>query len=78
VNRVCESKTLGFAKVFWVPLRLNVSIKYRVEDTPKLFKTYQLIEHKRVLRLHWDHYRQVSHGELRRATASLLELKLNK
>ena len=56
-NRVCESKTLGFAKVFWVPLRLNVSIKHRVEDTPKLFKTYRLIEHKRALRLDWDHYR---------------------
>ncbi len=73
-NRVCESKTFRFGKVFWVPLRLNVSIKHRVEDTPKLFKAYRLIEHKRVLRLDWDHYRQVSHGELRRATASLLEL----
>ena len=53
---------------------MNVSIKHQVEATPKLFKAYQLIEHKRVLRLDWDHYRQVSHGELGRATASLLEL----
>jgi hypothetical protein len=57
---------------------MNVSIKHQVEATPKLFKVYRLIEHKRVLRLEWDHYRQVSHGELRRATASLLELILAK
>jgi len=66
-NRVCESKTFRFGKVFWVLLRLNVSIKHRVEDTPKLFKTYRLIEHKRVLRLHWDHYRP---GESWRTEAS--------
>ena len=57
---------------------MNVSIKHQVEATPKLFKVYRLIEHKRVLRLDWDHYRLVSHGELRRATASLLELILAK
>jgi len=73
-NRVCESLTFEFRKVFWVPLFLNVSIKHRVEATPKLFKTYRLIEHKRVLRLHWDHYRPGESCEPRRATASLLEL----
>ena len=46
------------------PLKcMNVSIKHRVEATPKLFKTYRLIEHKRVLRLDWDHYRQVDYGQ---------------
>ncbi len=57
---------------------MNVSIKHRVEATPKLFKTYRLIEHKRVLRLHWDHYRPGESCEPRRATASLLELILAK
>lgn len=58
---------------------MNVSIKHQVEATPKLFKAYQLIEHKRVLRLDWDLYRQVSHanqGEQQRACESVLDSKV--
>ena len=64
--------TTIFLRKFWTRLDLsNIDYSSLYRDSC-LLQEGSLIGLRSILRLDWDHYRQVNHGELKRATASFL------